>query len=201
MLREETAAAYDRLAADYALRWGGLRLEHALTAFTRHLRGRRRVLDLGCGPGRDLAFLVEMGCRVVGLDLSAGMLAQARRRTPVASLLRADLRRLPLADACFDGAWASASLLHLPRAEMSAALSGVARRLQPGGVLYLSLKKGQGAEVVGGQGEPRLLFTYYQPSQVETLLTRAGFRVLEQWVSADGAGRPRPWLNYLVRKA
>ncbi len=196
--REETAAAYDRLAAEYATRWGNMRLEQALNAFSYHLGGRRRVLDLGCGPGHNLDFLQKLGCHVVGLDLSSGMLAQARQRTPAALLLRADMRRLPLAAACFDGVWASASLLHLPRSDMPATLAGIARCLLPGGVLYLSLKKGEGEEVVGGEDAPRLLFTYYQPAQAETLLVRAGFRVLEQWISADSAGRPRLWLNYLA---
>ena len=190
---------YDRTAAEYAARWGDLRLERALRSFVRRLSGPRRVLDLGCGPGRDLDYLGAMGCRVIGLDLSTGMLAQARRRLPTAPLLCADLRRLPLADACLDGVWASASLLHLPRAEMPAALGGIARCLRPAGVLYLSLKSGQGEAWVGDD-ELRLLFTYYQPAQVESLLLHAGFHLAAHWIEPDRAGRPWSWLNFLARK-
>lgn len=170
-----------------------------MTTFTSHLGGRRLVLDLGCGPGRDVEFLAELGCRAIGLDLSAGMLAEARRRLPQADLIRADLRRPPLKSASIDGVWACASLLHLPRADMPAALAEIARLLRrPDGLLYLALKGGQGERWIAGQAGQRTFFAYYQPDEVETLLRYAGFRTLENWIASDQAGRHEPWLNYLA---
>jgi SAM-dependent methyltransferase len=195
-----TIACYDATAAEFASRWGTLRLERALSAFTRHLTGQRQVLDLGCGPGRDVDFLTHLDCTVVGLDLSAGMLIEARKRLPQARLVQAELRNPPLASERFDGIWACASLLHLPRTDLNYTLGELVRLLrQPGGVLYLALKGGQGEQWVTGGGGWRTFFAYYQPDEVETLLAHAGFQILERWIAQDRAGRDRPWINVVAR--
>ncbi len=196
----DTVKGYDQIAAEFAARWADLRLERALTTFLGHLGGQRRVLDLGCGPGRDVAFLADLGCHVTGLDLSAGMLAQARRRLPLAPLVRGDQRRPPFASARFDGVWACASLLNLPKTDFPAALSAVARLLGRRGVLYLALKGGQGETWVRDPGGRRFFFAYYQPDEVEGALRRAGFRVLESWRSDDAAGREHPWLSFVAER-
>jgi SAM-dependent methyltransferase len=195
----ETLAGYDGNAAAYAARWGDLRLDRALHAFACRLASRRRVLDLGCGPGRDVGFLGRLGCQVVGLDLSSGMLLEARNRLPHATLVRADLRRRPLVSACFDGVWACASLVHLPRASLPAALHEVVRLLRrPAGVLYLALKAGRGERYLNGPGGWSTFFTFYQPAEVENHLQRTGLQVLESWVSPDQAGRDEPWINAIA---
>ena len=195
-----TIASYDATATEFASRWGTLRLERALAAFTQHLAGRRQVLDLGCGPGRDVDFLTHLDCTVVGLDLSAGMLSEARKRLPHAPLIQADLRVPPLASERFDGIWACASLLHLPRAGFGPALAELVRLLRkPGGVLYLALKGGQGEQWITGQSGRRAFFTYYQPDEIETSLAHAGFQILERWMAEDQAGRDQPWINVVAR--
>jgi len=199
----ETVAGYDQVAADFAARWGDLRLERALDAFARRVGGARRVLDLGCGPGRDLEFLAQLGCRAAGLDLSAGMLAEARRRLPAApsgcaGLVRANLGRPPFAAGSFDGVWACASLLHLPKDRFPAALAEITRLLRRPGVLYLALKGGQGEGWAGDSPGRRFFFAYYQPPEVEVALRRAGFTLPETWTSADQAGREHPWLSFVA---
>ena len=196
----ETVARYDRIAARFAVEWGDLRLERALAAFDRRVTGQRRVLDLGCGPGRDVEFLMELGCRVVGLDLSVGMLAEGRRRLPDAPFIRADLRLLPFASSSLDGVWACASLLHLPHAQLPAALAEIARVLQrPGGVLYLAVKGGQGERWCTDQDGRRQFFAFYHPPDIETALRQAGFQILETWVAPDAAGRSESWITVIAR--
>jgi SAM-dependent methyltransferase len=198
----DTIAGYDQTAGEFAARWGSLRLERALKTFTDRLPAgapeRRRVLDLGCGPGRDLEFLEQLGCRTVGLDLSSGMLAQARLRVPRTPLVQADARHAPFAAGNFEGVWACASLLHLARSQLPAALREVRRLLhRPGGVLYLALKGGTGEDWVK-VGDRRAFFAYYQPHEIKTALARAGFHVAQHWVVADRAGRRHPWINVIA---
>jgi SAM-dependent methyltransferase len=196
----ETVASYDRAAEGFAARWGDLRLDRALNAFAGRVTGQRRVLDLGCGPGRDIDFLIQLACQAVGLDLSAGMLAQARSRLPTVPLVRADLRRIPFSPGAFDGIWACASLLHLRRTELPTTLAELSRLLRrPAGVLYVALKGGQGERWVTGSSGERYFFAYYRPAEVETLLDGAGFQVVESWVTPDQAGRDEPWLNFIAR--
>jgi SAM-dependent methyltransferase len=195
----ETIARYDQVAAAFATQWGGLRLERALHTFTRAVREPRRVLDLGCGPGRDVRFLTELGCQVTGLDASAGMVAEARLGLPDAALVQADLRWSPFAAEAFDGVWACASLLHIPRTVLPPALAEISRLLRsPGGVLYLALKGGSGEHWVTDAENRRSFFAYYQRSEIETLLDQVGFQTLESWCAPDLSGRRQPWVNVVA---
>ena len=158
------------------------------------------MLDLGCGPGRDVEHLTELGCWVVGLDLSSGMLAEARRNLPTVLVVRADLRDPPFASSSFEGIWACASLLHLARSQLPNALLGLGRLLrQSSGVLYLALKVGQGESWSANRSGCRSFFSFYQPPEITTALAEAGFQVLEDWVAPDKGGRDRPWLNVIAR--
>jgi ADP-ribose pyrophosphatase YjhB (NUDIX family)/ubiquinone/menaquinone biosynthesis C-methylase UbiE len=190
-----TTASYDRKAADFAARWFDLRLDRALTGLGERLRPGARVLDMGCGPGRDVRFLGEMGFQAVGLDRSAGMLAEARRRV-TAPFVQADMRALPFADGSFDGVWACASLLHVPRDEAPGVLAEVHRVVEHGH-LFLTVKRGEGEAWVESEHGPRF-FTYYHPAEVELLVERAGFRVLEQWENPDQTGREHPWVHVVA---
>ncbi len=190
-----TVATYDRQAPAFAARWWDLRLDRALDTFGGYLRPGARVLDLGCGPGRDVRFLNELGFQTVGLDRSAGMLAEARPRV-VAPFVQADMRALPFADGSFDGVWACASLLHVPRAEAPAVLAEV-RRVLEHGHLFLAVKRGEGETWVETEHGP-VFFACYHPAEVELLVERAGLRVLEFWEEADQAGRDHPWINLVA---
>jgi SAM-dependent methyltransferase len=75
---------------------------------------RRRVVDLGCGAGRDYPAFEERGVEYLGVDASEGMLTVARERFPDASFEAQDLCRLDLPARSFDGAFANASLQHVP---------------------------------------------------------------------------------------
>jgi SAM-dependent methyltransferase len=196
---QETISGYDRVAAQYATRWESLRLERALTTFVDQLTGRRLVLDLGCGPGRDIGFLRDLGCRPLGLDRSTGMLAQARFRLPSTGLVAADLRQPPFRADCLDGVWACASLLHLRRDQLPATITEIARLLRrPGGAFYVAMKAGQGQRWIESPDGRRAFYAFYQPSELETVLVAAGFHVVEGWLEADSAGRAESWINLVT---
>src|SRR5579885_515575 len=150
-MNDPTIATYDHIAAEFARRNFDLTDVRYLDAFARAVAGnapseRFRILDAGCGPGRDSKWFRERGFHVIGVDLSAGMLAEARRRVPDVEFRQADLRRLNFPDGYFDGIWCCASLLHLPRNDVPAVLASF-RRLLDHGFLYVAVKVGQGEEV------------------------------------------------------
>ncbi len=144
-------AAYDAVAPDYTAAFADdldrlpverLMLDTALAA--RPASAGPVALDLGCGPASVTAYLAANDTQPIGLDLSAGMLAQARARAPGLAFVRADLRRLPFASGRIGLAVAYFAIQHLPRADLPVALAEVRRILVPEGVFLLATHLGAG---------------------------------------------------------
>jgi len=193
---EETAATYDRIAARYTAR-AIHPLEQELTRFRQMVSPGRLVLDVGCGPGQYARALEAHGFRVVGLDLSPGMLRQAQASGTL-RLAHADMRHLPIADECADGCFVCASLLHLPRTQAPQALVEFRRVLRPGGALYVGVKEGAGEEWVADQEGPEVnerFCAYYRPEEIDRLVQAAGFEIVDGWINPPGKGQRHNWIN------
>ena len=174
-------ASYDRVAREYAAHVGGelagkpadRRLLDALAAGA---GAGGLVGDLGCGPGHVAAYLTGRGVRVVGVDLSPGMLRQAPAEVPVAA---GDLRALPLADGALAAAVAFYSLIHLPPGSELAALAEVRRVLRPGGTLLAAVHVGDEVRHLDEWwGEPVSVdFRFFRVAELTGWLAAAGFAV------------------------
>lgn len=145
--------------------------------------GSRGVIcDLGCGPGQIARYLADRGASVVGVDLSDGMLAQARRLNPDVVFQQGDMRALTTVR---DGAWAGIaafySIIHIPRAQLTAALTELRRVLQPGGLLLLAFHLGQGELHLDTWWDRPVNaeFIYFQTAEMRQALEAAGFAILE----------------------
>lgn len=133
------AASYDDLEPWYehlyAVLHGLVRAELAPPAGAR----RPRALDAGCGTGFQTAILLELGYETIGLDVSAGLLAVARRRSRRARLLRGDVEALPCRDGTMDLVVSCGSTLSfVERPER--AFAEIARVLRPGGRVLLEVE-------------------------------------------------------------
>ncbi len=190
-----TAATYDCIAARYAAR-ATYPLEQELARFRQLVPAGGLVLDVGCGPGQYARALKARGLRVVGLDLSPGMLRQAQA-TGTSRLVCADMRRPPIADGCADGCFVCASLLHLPRTQATQALSEFRRVLHPDGALYVGVKEvsGEREEWVADQEGRYLFFVYYRLEEIDRLIRAAGFEIVDGWISPPGKGQRHNWVN------
>jgi GNAT superfamily N-acetyltransferase len=180
-----TAETYERYAPVFAARsqsygWASMTLDR----FAQVTPPPASVGAIGCGPGPELLALRARGYTPVGVDRTMAMLRMAAATG--ADLARSDLRSLPFRAAALDAVWASASLLHLPRAEIAIALHELRAAVRPGGALLLSLKMGGGEEWRPTEQGPRL-FGLYQPDEVRRLLHGARFAVVYQWVQ-------EPWI-------
>jgi len=188
-----TAITYNHIAAHYAAR-ESYPLERELTRFRRMAPAGGLALDVGCGPGQYARALASRGLRVVGLDLSMGMLRQAQASgTP--RLACADMRRLPLAAGCADGCFACASLLHLPRAQATQALLEFRRVLRTGGALYVGVKEGKGEKWSTGREGHGCFFVYYRPEEIDRMIQTVGFDLVDGWINPPGEGQRHNWIN------
>ncbi|HIE11531.1 MAG TPA: class I SAM-dependent methyltransferase [Kiritimatiellae bacterium] len=193
MRTEKTAATYDRIAVHYAAR-ATHPLERELARFRQMVPTGGLVLDVGCGPGQYSRALASRGLRAVGIDLSQGMLRQAREDGAL-RLVCADMRRLPVADGCVAGCFVCASLLHLPRTQTPQALCGFRRVLCSGGALYIGVKEGEGEEWVADKKGRSRFFAYYRPEELDRLIQAAGFEIVDGWTNPPGKGQRHNWLN------
>jgi ubiquinone/menaquinone biosynthesis C-methylase UbiE len=190
-----TIQTYDAMAAEYAHKTWNIRLERALDSFARYLIPPARVLDLGCGPGRDIELLRQRGACVIGMDLSEGMLREARTRVGGA-LVCSDMRTLPSASASFDGVWLCAALLHLPRSDTPRALGEARRILRATRPLYVGVQQGTGEHWDESRGAR--FFTYYQMDELAAIVRAAGFVVQELWITADTTRTQIKWINMVA---
>jgi SAM-dependent methyltransferase len=191
-------AAYDVVAAQYAEKNAAVPpvYQELAPGFLALAGPGGLVLDLGCGAGRDLGWLLSLGANAIGGDLSTGMLAEAKQHAP-GRLVRLDMRYLPFDDVAVAGVWCSASMLHLPKQEAPIALAEMRRVLPPGAPLLLAIQEGDG-EVwePSPYGVPdERFFARYQPDEAESLLTGAGFAIQER--RTGEATNQRRWLTFL----
>jgi SAM-dependent methyltransferase len=202
-----TILAYHNGAARYAEhshdREGLARLREPLIAL---LPPQPLVLDLGSGPGHDAALLAELGATVVPLDPAEGLLREASRY-PAIALRRVvgDARRLPFADATFDGIWSCASLLHVPHREVPGALAEAARVLKPGGFAFFSMSEGEpdGRVPDTSLGLATRAYYYHRAEEWGSILIDQGFELIFHRVNHE-SGNFNPgstgWIETYARK-
>jgi SAM-dependent methyltransferase len=198
-----TQAAYDAIAPRYAATWfDDTAMEPTLDDFLRRLPERGAVLDAGCGPGRDVRAMLSRGVEAVGIDISEGMLQEAKARVRGATFRRMNLTGLLYPPGGFAGVWACASLQHLPQPKAEHALSEFARVLLPGGVLFVTVELGDG-EQTDDYGRYRRL---YSPAEFHEMVTGAGFVVMQEKRSSRDKStlpnpRPKTWLEIVAKKS
>lgn len=147
-----------------------------ILAFTQHLRGDRRVLDVGCGLGGHAAVFLQANISYIGIDVSSKALEVAQKSVSGATFKTMSVCKLEFPDAYFDGIWCFMSIHHLPKFMTDSALRSLRRVLRPGGVGFITVLDGNsdaGAEVQAGG-----VFAYiarYQALEFAGMLKQAGF--------------------------
>lgn len=164
--------------------------------FLSYIPGDGIILDLGCGSGRDLVYFLKSGFRAEGMDPSPTMAQLASQRSGVRVFTQA-AEQINIVEA-YNGIWASASLLHIPKSRFRSVFAKVMAALREGGCLYMSLKEGVG-EV---RDEGGRYYSLYQIAELEAVISQTSqAKLSEFWFSADDAGRSGTrWLNLLVCK-
>jgi SAM-dependent methyltransferase len=169
-----------------------------IAALLRHIEGAPpfAILDLGCGPGRDLATFTQMGHAAVGLE-GASALAKMAREAGAGEVWEQDFLALDLPPQRFDGIFANASLFHVPSRELPRVLGELNAALKPRGVLFASNPHGHNEE---GWNRGRY-GAYHDLERWRGYLANAGFDELEHYYRPAGLPREQqPWLATVWRK-
>ena len=192
-----TIAEYDRMAVAYRRGTADHDVSQNIAALLEAIEGEAPhvILDLGCGPGRDLRRFTALGHEAVGLDGSFELVALARAET-ACEVLQQDFLALDLPPARFDGIFANASLFHVPSSQLARVLGDLAATLRPGGVLFSSNPRGRNEEGwAGGR-----YGCFHDLETWRTYVTAVGFRELRHYYRPPGLPRARqPWLATVWR--
>jgi SAM-dependent methyltransferase len=209
-----TRATYEdpTLVQAFLARNGAAREEDEVPAhirnFAQSLAGNR-LIDIGCGPGIDARRFARLGLKVVGVDYSDAMVRAAKESSAAANpeYRQLDMRALDTAFAggSFDGAWVSASLIHIPEADVPTVLAGIHHVLTPSGRVRITLKAGpHGPQLVHddkyGIGIDRE-FIFWQEENFAPMLQAAGLEIehIERYDGGITGTNTTSWLMFSAR--
>jgi ubiquinone/menaquinone biosynthesis C-methylase UbiE len=200
-------AAYDAIARAYDDQLGaelaGKPLDRALLTAFAELAGPGLIADVGCGPGHVARFLAEHGARVIGVDLSPGMIGVACERAPALPFAVGSMVQLPIADHALSGVMALYSIIHLTASDRALACTEFARTVCAGGWLLVAFHidspdfaAGQVNHLTSWFGRPVELDGYFlEPDSVVRDIEAAGFTVTGSLVRS-----PSPNIEYPSRR-
>jgi SAM-dependent methyltransferase len=194
---QSTTAFYNDHASEFCGNTVGVDMSELYVPFLREIPDGGRILDAGCGSGRDSLAFMTKGYQVVSMDASSEMVTATSRLTGrPALLMRFDEIRF---NADFDGIWACASLLHVAQQDLPSTVARMVTALKPGGVFYVSYKYGDVERVEGGR-----FFSDMNETLFHALVaTQPELESVQVWITDDvrndRRGRQR-WFNAILRR-
>jgi SAM-dependent methyltransferase len=195
--------SYDRLAEEYTRRIAD-ELRHKpldrelLDRFATQTKGRGEVCDMGCGPGHVARYLRDAGASVFGLDLSPGMLEQARKLNPDIPFREGNMLELDIPNGALAGIAAFYAIVNIPKRSQPAVFREMQRVLRPGGLLLLAFHTGNEMlheDELWGQ-KISMDFFLLPPTEITVDLEVAGLTI-EDVIERD----PYPDVEYPSRRA
>jgi SAM-dependent methyltransferase len=193
----DSISYYDKNATDFYNRTIHADMQDVYQRFLKHLPKQGRILDAGCGVGRDSKFFLGQGYDVLPLDGSLEMVKMA------SSLLGKNALHMLFQEMNFskefEAIWANASLLHVPYENLREVIQGFHKSLLPSGILYASFKYGTSMRKAGDRA-----FFDMNETTIEPYL-KGLFHPLEIWKSEDVRSQVAPspdrsWLNFIARR-
>ena len=204
-MSKDLKSTYNRIAKD----WFKDHLEdtwwiEGTDKFASLLKSDSLVLDVGCGAGVKSKYLIKKGLKVVGIDLSEEMIEIAKKEVPDGKFLVADITESLDFDKKFDGIFAQAVLLHIPKKDIKNILSNLLSPLKPKGYLYIAvkgLKEGQPEEQIIKESdygyEYERFFSFYTPKELENYLKELGMTIVYNEMVSTGN---TDWIQLIAQK-
>lgn len=197
---------YEKNAKDYAdqVEWNKEIVKeiykYNIKSFCLFCEKGSHILLAGCGTGRDLSIFQEKGYKCLGVDVSKGMLREAKRRVPDGNFKKLDIRNFDKLKQKFEAIYCESALTHISKKETEKVLKVFYLLLKSRGIIYVGVKIGK-TEVIKKElfGDERF-FSIYEKAEFEDVIKNAGFEVLWKKESKHTLpGFPR-WLSLIGKK-
>lgn len=192
----ESANYYGIHAEEFVAATLNVDMSRLYVEFEKYLKPQCRILDLGCGSGRDSKYFVGNGYDVIAVDASSTMCMKAKALSGIdAYVMKAE--EIAFKEE-FDAVWACASLLHVAREDQSTVLQRICHALKSNGVFYGSWKYGNKCRIEDGRR-----FTDLNEAELDIILAEIpGMKLIKSWVTTDVREDlvEQKWMNVLLRK-
>lgn len=176
-----TKESYQATADEFAQNVSELAPVTSIEKFIKLLPSRAKIIDIGCGSGRDAKIFTERGLKVVGIDFCSNLIDIAKTVAPMAEFHVMDIEMLSFPPCSFDGAWAASSIVHIPKKVIPAVLKKIHSILKEKGCFYISLKKGSGEvlEKDSRYGDFEKFWSFFEEDELKNFLQEAKFNIIE----------------------
>lgn len=193
-----TVDTYNTIAKDWANKHFTLDFwQEEIEIFKKYLPNGK-ILEVGCGGGRDAMALTQNGFDYIGTDIAQGLIDAAKLKNPNLNFFNISVYDLNFTEK-FDGFWASAVLLHIPKNKINMALSKIKSVVKDNGIGFITIKQGVDEKIEFEEDNPNWprLFVYYSKEEFQEVLENNGFEVLEVQIKPMSA--KTIWLIYYVK--
>lgn len=189
--KDSTIDYYNKNSSEFISRTIDVDMTEAYDNFLKLLPDGARILDAGCGSGRDAKKFAELGFAVSAFDASEEMVKHATQYSGIeVQQLRFDQLEYK---GEFDGVWTCASLLHVRKDEFVSTFQNLVNALKSSGVIYVSLKQRESNVPVGGRH-----FSYYSADEVDEIISdQPDLELLDLWFDENAECG---WINLLARR-
>ncbi len=186
---------YDQHVNEFCRNTIGIDMSKIYRCFCQYLNRGDRILDAGCGSGRDIIAFKKMGYNVDAFDVSPEM-AKIAAQNSCTDVLASSFQDYETSDP-YDGIWCCASLLHVPLNELNTVIKNLSRALRQNGVWYVSFKYGNKQREEDGRH-----FTDMNEASLTDVVKQAnGLEIVKTWITDDARPqRKEKWLNAILRK-
>lgn len=159
------------------------------------------VLDIAFGSGRDILYMYEHNLKVQGIELVDEFISTLRQKINV-PLYKMDMRDLDFDNELFDGIWCCSAFLHIQKRQALSTLKGFNRILRTNGLIFLSLKLGNGYEwkIEGNISTHKRYFSYYTIEEITELLSKVGMKIVATSL-VTSRRKSHIWLSLIAQKS
>lgn len=192
--------AYQLISHNYYENTKSIIFPEIIDKFISLISKNGKILDLGCGPGRDMKFFQEKGLKAFGVDICPKMVAIAKKMSKLKNIYLGDMYNLPFDDNSFAGIYCCASLSHIPKKDLVTVLNEIKRVCRKNAVLFCSVKLGNREHIIQENKYGKRIerfWAFYRVNEIKKKLNRLGFKIINYQITGPLTIQPsgKGWIN------